>query len=119
MTNLTTDPIQLLIDAGAIPSSPFAPPSRYAGVALARYAPGPGDPGVPYVLRRFIPQRRDIALAALHVVSAGERPDTLAARVFGDPGLYWRIADANAVTDPFELTDTLGARIAVPSLSGF
>jgi len=115
---MMTDPVQLLIDAGAIPSSPFAPTSRYAGVAIARYARSVSDPGVPYVLRRFIPQRRDIAIAAEHIVAAGERPDTLAAQVFGDAELYWRIADANAVTDPFELTDTLGARIALPSVSG-
>jgi hypothetical protein len=119
MTNPTTDPVQLLIDAGAIPSSPFLPASRYAGVPLARYARGAGDPGVPYVLRRFIPQRRAIAIGAEHIVAAGERPDNLAALVFGDPRLYWRIADANAVTDPFELTDTLGARIALPTVSGF
>lgn len=115
----TTDPVQLLIDAGAIPSSPFAPNSRYAGVVIVRYARNASDPGVAYVLRRFIPQRRDIAIAAEHIVAAGERPDTLAAQVFGDAELYWRIADANAVTDPFELTDTLGARIALPSVTGF
>ena len=119
MTNLTTDPVQLLIDAGAIPSSPFGPASRYADVALARFAPGAGAPGLPYVLRRFIPQRRDIALAATHIVGAGERPDTLAAEVLGEARLYWRIADANAVSDPFALTDTLGARIALPTASGF
>ncbi|AGK49853.1 MULTISPECIES: baseplate wedge protein 53 [Burkholderia] len=111
---MTTDPVQLLIDAGAIPSSPFAPTSRYAGVAIARYAREPGEPGVPYLRRRFIAQRRDIAIAAEHIVRAGERPDTLAAQAYGDAALYWRIADANALTDPFELTDTLGARIALP-----
>lgn len=115
---MTTDPVQLLIQAGAIPSSPFAPNSRYAGVLIVRYARSANDPGVAYVLRRFIPQRRDIAVAAEHSVNAGERPDTLSAQVFGDAELYWRIADANAVTDPFELTDTLGARIVLPSSSG-
>ena len=29
-----TDPVQLLIDAGAIPATPFEPQSRYYGVAL-------------------------------------------------------------------------------------
>jgi hypothetical protein len=28
--------------------------------------------------------------------------------------LYWRIADANAVVDPNELTDTLGRRVDIP-----
>jgi hypothetical protein len=66
------------------------------------------------VLRRFIPQRRDIAVTLEHIVQSGERPDLLAAQAFGDAELYWRIADANAVTDPFELTDTLGARVVIP-----
>jgi hypothetical protein len=119
-----TDPVQLLIDAGAIPASPFGPNSRYSGVPLGRFVPpararDAADPGVVYVLRRFIPQRRDIAIAAEHIVSAGERPDTLGAQVLGDAELYWRLADANAVTDPFELTDTLGARLGVPLPPGF
>ena len=79
---------------------------------------GPDDPGVPYVSRRFIPQRRDIAIAAEVVVTSGDRPDLLAARAFGDAELYWRIADANAVIDPFELSDTPGARVRIPRPSG-
>ncbi len=67
--------------------------------------------GIAYVLRRFIPQQRDIAVLLEHIVQSGERPDLLAAGHFGDAELYWRIADANAVIDPFELTDTLGARV--------
>jgi hypothetical protein len=118
MSSMTTDPVQLLIDAGAIPANPFAPSSRYYRVGFAQYVRSPGDPGVVYVLRRFIPQKRDIAIAAEHLVRAGERPDLLAAQTLGDAELYWRIADANAVTDPFELTDTLGARIVIPQPPG-
>lgn len=115
----TTDPVQLLIDAGAIPANPFAPNSRYDGVPLARLVHSADDAGVPYVLRRFIPQRRDIAIAAEHVVTSGERPDLLASQALGDPELYWRMADANAVTDPFELCDTPGARVRIPQPPGF
>ncbi len=116
---MTTDPVQLLIDAGAIPSSPFAENSRYHGVAVGRYVRDASDPGVTYVLRRFIAQQRDIAIAGEHIVQSGERPDLLAFQMLGDPELYWRIVDANAVTDPFALTDTLGARIKIPVPSGF
>jgi hypothetical protein len=112
---MASDPIQMLIEAGAIPANPFAPNSRYYHTAFGRYARDAGDPGVAYVLRRFIPQRRAIAVAAEHIVHSGERPDLLAAQIIGDAELYWLIADANAVTDPFELTDTLGARILIPS----
>jgi hypothetical protein len=115
---VASDPIQALLDAGAIPSSPFGPGSRYQSVEIARYQP-PGDsPPIAYLLRRFIPQMRDIATAGEHVVHSGERPDLLAAQVFGDSELYWRIADANAATDPFELTDTIGLRVRIPEPSG-
>lgn len=116
---MTTDPVQALIDAGAIPTSPFAPNSRYYGIAFGLYQRHAGDPGAAYVLRRFIPQQRDIAIALEHIVKGGERPDLLAAQVFGDAELYWRIADANVVTDPSELTDTLGTRVAIPTVPGF
>lgn len=116
---MTTDPVQLLIEAGAIPSNPFAQNSRYHAVPLGRHVRGPDDPGVPYVLRRFIQPRRDIAVAAEHIVASDERPELLAARMLGDPELYWRIADANAVIDPFELTDELGQRLSIPLPPGF
>lgn len=116
---MTTDPVQLLIEAGAIPSNPFGPNSRYHNVPMGRFVRHAGDPGVTCVLRRFIPQRRDIAIAAEHIVQSGERPELLAAQTLGDAELYWRLADANAVTDPFALTDELGQRVAIPLPSGF
>jgi hypothetical protein len=115
---MTTDPVQLLIDAGAISSDPFAETSRYRGVAQGIYARDAADPGVRYVLRRFIPQRRDIPVAAEHIVQGGERPDLLAAQTLGDAELYWRVADANAVTDPAELTENVGARVIIPRPPG-
>jgi|SRR3954471_7735908 hypothetical protein len=115
---MTTDPVQALIDAGAIPTSPFAPDSRYHNVAFGLYQRGAGHPDLAYVLRRFIPQQRDIAVVLEHIVQSGERPDLLAAQTFGDAELYWCIADANAVTDPFALTDTLGAWVLIPGPPG-
>jgi nucleoid-associated protein YgaU len=115
---MTFDPIQALIDAGAIPANPFGPNSRYRGVPFGLYQPEPGQPGVAYVLRRFIPQRRDLPAQQEYIVQSGDRPDMLGFRAYGDPELYWRIADANAVTDPFSLTDTLGARVAIPAPPG-
>lgn len=115
---MATDPVQALIDAGAIPSDPFAPNSRYAGVPIERYRRDPADPGVPYLLRRFPPQPAESSTAFVHIVQAGERPDLLGAAIFGDPEFWWQIADANAVTDPFELTDTLGRRVRIPAPKG-
>ena len=37
------DPVQMLIDAGAIPASPFGPSSRYANVAIGRYSVATDD----------------------------------------------------------------------------
>jgi hypothetical protein len=113
-----TDIVQQLIDAGAIPSAPFVAQSRYNGVPLAVLQRRPESPRIPYVLRRFIPAPSTLAIAVRHVVSALERPDLLSARYFGDPLLYWRIADANAVVDPNELTDALGRRVAIPQPPG-
>ena len=113
-----TDPVQLLIDAGAIPSTPFVPQSRYYGVALTVLQRRPDEPGVVYVRRRFIPAPESQRVAGAHVVKSGDRPDLLAALYFGDSLLYWRIADANAVVDPLELTDTLGRRVVIPQPPG-
>jgi hypothetical protein len=115
---MTTDPIQALIDAGAIPSEPFGPDSRYSGVSLAVYRRKPEDEGKPFVRRRFIPQRSEMPTLLEHVVRSGDRPDLLAAQAFGNAELYWRIVDANAVTDPLELTNEVGERVAIPSSSG-
>lgn len=114
-----TDPVQLLIDAGAIPSSPFDLQSRYNGVALAVLQRRAGDPRVVYVLRRFIPAPLGSASAFQHTVAANERPDLLGAKYLGDSLLYWRIADFNAVVDPNELIDVLGRRVAIPQGLGF
>lgn len=114
MSTSTTDPVALLIAAGAIPQSPFDEASRYRHVPIALHPGAGGALPRPHLRRRFIAQRHDIAVAAELVVAAGDRPDLVAARTLGDSLAYWRIADANAVTDPFELTDTPGARIAIP-----
>jgi len=108
-----TDPVQLLIDAGAIPTAPFDPQSRYSGAALALLQLRPGEPAVVYVRRRFIPAPGTFAVTTQHVAAALDRPDLLGAKYLGDPLLYWCIADANAVVDPNELTDTLGRRINI------
>lgn len=113
-----TDPVQLLIDAGAIPNTPFAPQSRYSGVPLALLQRRSGEPGVPFVRRRVMPAPSTLSLAAQHAVVAGDRPDLLGAKYLGDPLLYWRIADANAVIDPNELTDTPGRRVDVALPAG-
>jgi hypothetical protein len=113
-----SDPVQLLIEAGAVPNTPFVPQSRYSGVPLAVLELRPGEPRVVYVRRRFIPAPGTLALAGRHLVVALDRPDSLGAKYFSDPLLYWRIADANAVVDPNELTDKLARRLDIPLAPG-
>jgi hypothetical protein len=109
-----TDPVQLLIDAGAIPAQPFDELSRYRNVGIGLLPQPGGAPPLPYAKRRFIPQRRDIAIAAEVLIHQGDRPDLLATRTLGDPLLYWRVADANGVGSAAELTAEVGARVLIP-----
>jgi hypothetical protein len=108
------DPVQMLIDAGAIASTPFEATSRYRSVAIGLHPRPAGEPPLPFVRRRFIAQLRDIGVTGTVGIASRDRPELLAYRAFGEPLLYWRIADANGVTDPFELTDTPGERVVIP-----
>jgi tail protein X len=111
------DPVQVLIQSGAIPATPFGPSSRYAGVPIGRYQLSTED-SVPYVLRRFVPQAREIPLATNHLVRAGDRIDVIAGHYLGDAELHWRVADANPGTGMLELTATAGVRVAIPLPAG-
>ncbi|RKT89243.1 hypothetical protein SAMN05421805_13517 [Saccharopolyspora antimicrobica] len=105
------EPFESALDS--VPGShPYPRTSRYhdAEIGVHRRADGTE---VRYAKRRLLPKLDD-EHAEAHVVSAGERPDHLAQRYFGDPGQWWRIADANPVLDPRELTDEAGRVIAVP-----
>jgi nucleoid-associated protein YgaU len=55
-------------------------------------------------------------LLQLRMVAQGDRLDTLSAAAYGDPELFWRIADANEAFDPDELTQAVGRvlRITLP-----
>lgn len=46
-----------------------------------------------------------------HVLIAGERMDMLAHRYYGDDQLWWVIAAANRIVDPFSLTSGMTLRI--------
>jgi hypothetical protein len=96
----------------------IAPASRYAATASAEYE-FPDGTRVPYLRRRFVPRQAGNVVAE-HVVVEGDRPDLLAARYFGDPEQFWRLADANAVLHPDELTEQVGTRlkVALPGAGG-
>ncbi|MGW6545298.1 hypothetical protein ACWGBH_20925 [Streptomyces massasporeus] len=112
------EPYESALDA--IPGAhPYPRTSRYhdAEIGVHRQADGTE---VRYTKRRLLPPLDDTGQdAAPHAVSAGERPDLLAQRYFGDPGQWWQIADANPVLDPRELTDEAGRVIDIPLAGGF
>lgn len=90
----------------------FPPTSRYFGVATAttRLA---DDREVAYLRRRFIPPPESMDEIGAVVVGGSDRLDLIAARVYGQPELHWRVADANRAFDPADLTAEPGTELRV------
>lgn len=107
------DPLQALLDAGAVPTTTFPPTSRYAGVGVDAHDPGGGEPPVPFLRRRFCPRPDRLALLYEVAIVEGDRRDVLGNRHLADAELWWRLADANGAVDPRGLTDTIGRRLRV------
>jgi hypothetical protein len=112
------DPLQELLAAGAVPTTAFPPTSRYAGIGVDAYAPGGGEPPLPYLRRRFCPRPERLALLYEVAVVEGDRRDLLAHRHLADAELWWRLADANGVVDPRALTERVGRRLRVTLAEG-
>jgi hypothetical protein len=115
------DPLQELLSGGALPTTAFAPTSRYSTVGTASYVPpaAPGETPVPvtFLRRRLVPRRE--RFSTLYEVSCaeGDRRDLLAARHLGDPELWWQLADANGISDPAAMTEPPGRvlRVTLPA----
>lgn len=102
-----TDPAAM-----AAAASPYPRTSRYFGIETAIHRDADGRE-IPYLRRRLLPQPGSFASVTEHEVSEGDRADLLANRYLGDPELWWRLADANGVLDPAELTATPGRRLRI------
>lgn len=84
----------------------FEPGSRYAELETATRVVTDADGNdrvLRYQRRRIIPSQDDLPTLAEHRVAEGERLDVITARYAGDPTLFWRLCDANAVLRPEEL----------------
>lgn len=90
----------------------FALTSRYHGLPHLKLPTGGGE-AIAYVRRRIIAPPERFEVLQEHVVSGGERPDQIAAQYLGDPEQFWRIADANNVRAPEDLTQPVGRRIRI------
>jgi len=84
----------------------FEPGSRYAELETATRVVTDADGNdrvLRYQRRRIIPPQDDLPTLAEHRIADGERLDVITARYAGDPTLFWRLCDANAVLRPEEL----------------
>jgi hypothetical protein len=93
--------------------------SRYADIETATLKTTDVDGGereVRYVRRRFLPEAGRLTTIVEHMVTEGDRLDNVSANYLGDPLLFWRVADANNVMRPEELTEEVGrtVKIALP-----
>jgi hypothetical protein len=103
-----------LITAAAGTGATTNPSSRYYGAAILQLILPDGTP-VMYVQRRIVPQASTYSSTQTLAITDGDRLDNLAARLLGDPILYWMICDANSTTDPDELTSQAGRTIQIPT----
>jgi hypothetical protein len=91
--------------------------SRYYTLEKGQYTTADGRLIV-YVRRRFVPPPDRFELLQEHLVTEGERFDTIAAEHLGDSEQFWRVCDANGVMQPEDLTNTVGRRIRITMPEG-
>jgi len=94
----------------------FEPSSRYANCEDSKIVTGHDQTIITYKRRRFLPQAEKMTIIQEVTVTAGERLDSIAAKVLGDAEQYWRICDANNAMYPEELVSEAGKvlKVAVP-----
>ena len=96
----------------------FEPTSRYAKLNVKTHlAPDPSGGAEPreirHVERRFLPPASSATPMLEHAVTEGDRLDNVTAKYLGDPTQFWRVADANQVMAPEELTEEPGHRVVI------
>lgn len=86
--------------------------SRYYGLDTATLITPEGR-HLSYKCRRFLPQAETLSVVLDVRVKEGDRLDTIAANLLGDPEQYWQICDANNAMNPFELTAEIGRSLHI------
>lgn len=90
--------------------------SRYHGIETAKWRRDDGR-DIVYLLRRFLPDPRNIDVLTEHAVAEGDRLDNITARYLVDPEQFWRICDASNATNPEDL-EVVGKRLKIPLIRG-
>lgn len=106
------DPLQNLLGMGALKTNSFPPNSRYASIQTATLETPDGQVTI-YLRRRFVPSPDTFALLQEYTIHQGDRLDNLAARLIGDPEVFWQLCDSNGAMQPDELTATPGRKLRV------
>lgn len=92
--------------------------SRYAGVGHATFEAPDGSQAI-YLRRRFLPDPDSLpSFQSVDARAFATRLDLVAARALGDAFLFWRICDANAAMNPFELVSEHDGALRIPSTLG-
>lgn len=91
----------------------YAPNSRYRWMPM-RIVESSDGTRTEFVGRRIIPARSRYRALTHYRTAGDERIDTIAAEVFNDPELYWRICDANGDADPAIATTPAGRLVVIP-----
>jgi hypothetical protein len=109
--------LDAILQGASVGPQQFAPNSRYYGLPTTTITTSDGRM-LSYVTRRFVPPPEDFSLLQTYSVMQNDRLDSIAAKYFGDPLLYWRICDANRAIRPAELTETIGAQLSITLPAG-
>jgi hypothetical protein len=113
----TTSPIDTFVASGGTSGATAQTNSRYYSIGTTMFT-RPDGTIVRYLNRRIIPQPEQYTTLRQYVVKEGDRIDTVARTQIGDPLLYWILCDANAVSDPDELTADAGRVLSITLPAG-
>lgn len=91
----------------------FSDNSRYAGLTLRSRTAADGTVET-FLPRRIVPAPSRFTAFGIRRLTGSERLDDVAAEAYGNPELYWRIADALPLEDPADLLGQEGSRVTLP-----
>jgi len=87
--------------------------SRYASAPEAELT-RPDGVVVRHIVPPILPHPDSFGVAQTHRIADSDRPDILAARVYGQATAWWLIANANTAPHPDQIADTPGKQRVIP-----